>query len=298
MWHYLVVARGPPGPGRSPGCGVAFRAHGSSERPLWSKAVLYLLPSRRQSGKFPKFQKDNIINSISNNSDLANVFGDAVAFGAARDNFLTKAKSEGLAVGGWAREAMKMIVTGKLEARDIVTDAYEALKPTTAKGALAEPKDNDKAFCGLSYSSIRGVDDENDVVRKRLDTLMQIVEHWSVTDAARSQTILFMLASRKAHSFSGLAKFVKAEKSAVVRAASEARKALAAIPVATVADKTPAIQVDAVADTLAEMVAYLASMDVSSLTDAANAELAAIARMVATIGDLALSIRLEMPIAA
>lgn len=236
--------------------------------------------------------------SISNNSDLANVFGDAVAFGAARDNFLTKAKSEGLAAGGWAREAMKLVVTGQLAARDIVTDAYDALKPTTAKGALAEPKDNDKAFCGLSYSSIRGVDNENDVVRKRIDTLMQIVEYWSVTNAARSQTVLFMLASRKAHSFSGLAKFIMAERAAVERAASEARKALAAVPVAVLADETQAAPVDAVADALAEMVAYLASVDVASLSDAANAELAAIARMVATIGELALSLPLNMPIAA
>lgn len=189
-------------------------------------------------------------------------------------------------------------MTGQLAARDIVTDAYDALKPSTAKGALAEPKDNDKAFCGLSYSSIRGVDNENDVVRKRLDTLMQVAEYWSVTDAARSQTVLFMLASRKAHSFSGLAKFIMAERGAVERAASEARKALAAGPLAVVTDEAPATPDDAVADTLAEMVAYLASVDVASLTDAANAELAAIARMVAAIGELALSFPLHMPIAA
>ena len=103
----------------------------------------------------------------------------------------------------FARSAMVALATSSLSPLAIAISVYDEMKPETAKGKLAEPKESEKAPCGVSVSSLRSaVGGEG--AKKALETIFYIWEHRSfdvdsVAAFIRGDRSAFKLFPLKAH---------------------------------------------------------------------------------------------------
>lgn len=128
----------------------------------------------------------------------------------------------------FARSATAALVTSALSPLALAISVYDEMKPKTAKGTLAEPKESANSIGGVSVSSLRSAKG-GEGARSCLEAILYVYDNRALDMDAVSA---FILNEKGAHKLFGLKKHLakvkadaaKAEKEAAVPASSEERE--------------------------------------------------------------------------
>lgn len=115
----------------------------------------------------------------------------------------------------FARNAIAALVTDSLSPLGLASSIYSEMEPKKANGNPCEPKESDKAPCGVSVSSLRSAKG-GEGARKCLEAVFYVVENRdhdaeAVADFLAGKRGAFRLFPLKAHLQSEKAKAAKAE---------------------------------------------------------------------------------------
>lgn len=155
----------------------------------------------------------------------------------------------------FARSAMAALVTTALSPLGLASAVYDEMEPKKANGNAAEPKENDKAPCGVSVSSLRSAKG-GEGARKCLEAIFYVVENREFDAEAVAD---FILGKRGAFRLFPLKEHLSREKSK----AAKAETAASGEP----SEDKEGIETPAVAETLADrIVAIAAEIDAADVS--------------------------------
>lgn len=83
----------------------------------------------------------------------------------------------------FARPALAALVTDALSPLALAITVYDEMKPQTAKGKAAEPKESEKAACGVSVSTLRSAKG-GEGARSTLEAVFYVAENAALDNAA------------------------------------------------------------------------------------------------------------------
>lgn len=190
----------------------------------------------------------------------------------------------------WAQQSLAAIMLGKLSLHAVALKLYAEMKPLTAKGKPAAPKENDNGT--ISVSSLRGAKGKEcrggDAARKAFDKLQFIVSNAAVLP---TETEAFAVSGG---SLDGLVSAIKSAKAKAAKA--NADEAEGETTVETEGDDAPTTgEMESVAERIAEFNAWLVTVAPEAFDDAAQLALVATVR---TIGQIEVAKATEMAVAA
>lgn len=115
----------------------------------------------------------------------------------------------------FARSAIAALVTDSLSPLGLASSVYDEMEPKKANGNRAEPKENEKAPCGVSVSSLRSAKG-GEGAKATLTAIFYIVENRDLDAEAVADFVLgkrgaFRLFPLKAHLAAEKSKAAKAE---------------------------------------------------------------------------------------
>lgn len=156
----------------------------------------------------------------------------------------------------FARNAIAALITDSLSPLGLAVSVYSEMEPKKANGNPCEPKESDKAPCGVSVSSLRSAKG-GEGARKCLDAVFYIVENRDVDAEAVAD---FLTGRRGAFRLFPLKVHLQAEKAK----AAKAETAGASEP----SEPKEDVDGDTVAETLADrIVAIAAEIDAADMSE-------------------------------
>ena len=213
---------------------------------------------------------------MSNTSNIApSIQFDAADF-ADKTRLFCNASSNAEGKGNdYARPAIAALMLGTMSELTLAVSLYDEFKPLTAKGKLAEPSENSKGV--VSVSSIRNAKGGINA-RSVFDSVTFVARSMgTVSDACDTSITAFVMGNRE--TLNGLVKAIKAEKSAIAKAAA------AAMPKSDIEpEAVNETEVEAV-NHVAQFAAYLDGLDVATIDAMTQVGLASILGKLVSIGD-------------